>query len=418
MKKKKQKKYFRLTKAERASIERAMDKNQSARSVARDLGRSPAAITEEIKRNRTVCKGPGKGEQVGDVPEDVCLRLNRWPGVCNGCKYRRYHCSKKWRCEYSATRAQVLADDLLVGARQGLNAKESDFELMMAHIRTDVLRGLAPSQIAQGRAEGFKVHPTTIYRWIAQGYGGMSNAQLRRQVGYKPRRRHVENPSILHGDERSYSAFCELSDDERAGACEMDTAIGKSRDRQCILTLYLRSCKVQVAPLLPEKTSSAVAATLDSLERCLGKKTFQQLFGLILTDNGTEFVDTDALERSVFGGKARTKVYYCDPRQSQQKGACEKCHVEIRKLLPKARGISFDELDGHDLAFVMSQINSQPRTSLAGLSSLAMLKAAQPQAADALMAALGFEKLDYSELNLTLGGLNKERKIRGLDPLI
>ena len=92
--------------------------------------------------------------------------------------------------------------------------------------------------------------------------------------------------------------------------------------------------------------------------------------------------------------------------------------MEIRKLLPKARGISFDELDGHDLAFVMSQINSQPRTSLAGLSSLAMLKAAKPQAADALMAALGFEKLDYSELNLTLGGLNKERKIRGLDPLI
>lgn len=50
----------------------------------------------------------------------------------------------------------------------------------------------------------------------------------------------------------------------------------------------------------------------------LGKELFRRLFGLVLGDNGTE-----VLERSVFHGRALTKVH-CDTRQSQQKGGCER----------------------------------------------------------------------------------------------
>lgn len=72
---KKQRRYFRFDRTERASIERALDKRQSARPMARNLGRSPASITDEVKRNRTVAKDPGKGERVTDVAEDTCARL-------------------------------------------------------------------------------------------------------------------------------------------------------------------------------------------------------------------------------------------------------------------------------------------------------------------------------------------------------
>lgn len=57
-----QKKHFRLDKAERISIERALEKNESTRSPAHNLSRSPASISDEVKRNSTVAKGPGKGE--------------------------------------------------------------------------------------------------------------------------------------------------------------------------------------------------------------------------------------------------------------------------------------------------------------------------------------------------------------------
>lgn len=418
MAEKKQKRYFRFDKAERASIERALDKRQSARSMARDLGRSPASITDEVKRNRTVTKGPGRGERVADVPEDACARLSAWPWTCNGCKLRRCRCSKKFKCEYSAARAQALADELLSEARKGVSKKEYDFERAMALIRSDMARGLSPAQIAAGRTSEFRVHPTTIYRWIAAGYAGMSNAELRRQVGYKPRKEPAEAKPTSHGPERSYKAFSALPEEERARAAEMDTVIGLSRDSQCVLTLYARPCKIQVCLLLRAKSSSAVAAALDMLEKAIGKKLFQRLFGLILTDNGTEFSDAGALERSAFHGAARTKVYYCDVRQSQQKGSCERNHVELRKLLPKGRGISFDDLEGRDLAVVMSQLNSEPRPSLMNMSPFKMLKTADPEAADAFASALGIEEVSYERLNLRVDAINKDRKERGSRPLI
>lgn len=420
MKNKEQKKYFRLTRAERASIERALVKNDSARSMARDLGRSCTSIADEVKRNRTVCKGPGKGERVADIPETqkMCPRLAAWPHVCNGCKYRRYHCSYKWRCEYSAARAHALADALPGEARRGVDAKEFDFEDAMAKIRTDVAHGLSPAQIANGRSFEFKVHPSTIYRWIAAGYGGMSNAELRRKVGYKPRRKNIESKETSHGAERSYSAFSALSEEERERACEMDTVIGRGRDTQCILTLYLRPFKVQICLLLREKTSSAVAAALEVLEAVLGKRLFQRLFGLVLTDNGCEFSDTDALENSVSKGTTRCKVYYCDPRQSQQKGGCERNHVELRKLLPKERGISFDELTGQDMATLMSQLNSEPRKSLLGASPASLLRTALKIDAETLMGALGIVEVPYEKLDLTVNALNQAREERGDEPLI
>lgn len=119
----------------------------------------------------------------------------------------------------------------------------------------------------------------------------------------------------------------------------MDTVIGKTRDSQCILTLYLRSCGLQVALLLGSRESGAVAAALDMLEAAIGRDSFNRLFGTILTDNGPEFADAESLERSAPGdGPARCRVYYCDVRQSQQKGRCERNHVELRKPAPERQG--------------------------------------------------------------------------------
>lgn len=419
MAERKQKRYFRLAKSERASIERELNKRKpSARGVARDLGRSPASVSDEVRRNRTVAKGPGKGERAGEVPEDACARLQAWPWTCNGCQHRRYGCGKALRCEYSAARAQALADGLLSEARRGANKKEYDFGRAMALIRSDVARGLSPAQIAQGRASELKAHPSTICRWVAAGYAGMSDAELRRKVGYKPRKEPARAKPTSHGPERSYKAFSALPEEERARAAEMDTVVGLSKDSRCVLTLYLRPCKVQVCLLLPEKTPSAVAAALDMLERAIGKPLFQRLLGLVLTDNGTEFSDTGALERSVSHGTARTAVYYCDVRQSQQKGGCERNHVELRKLLPKGRKISFDDLEARDTAVLMSQLNSEPRPSLPGLSPLAMLEAADPEAAAALADALGIEEVPYEKLDLTIDAIDHDRKKRGLPPLI
>ena len=414
----KHKNYRRLDKAERAAIERGLDALHSARQIAGDLGRSASSICAEVKANRVVVKGSGKGERVESVPEDACPKLLSWPHVCNGCKFRRYHCTRKWRCEYSAARAQGLSEGLLSSARRGFNRDKDEFERIMDAIRFDVARGLSPAQISFARATEFSVHPTTIYRWIEAGYAGMSNMDLLRKVGYKKRKEN-KSKTTSHGPERSYTAFMQIDEEKRASVCEMDTVIGKRNDSQCLLTLYLRPYKLQLALLLPEKSSSAVASALDMLEAAIGKSAFQQFFGVLLTDNGVEFSDFKALEKSALPGKrTRCKVYYCDVRASQQKAGCEKNHVELRRILPKGRDITFDDLVAADAAVLMSQANSMPRPSLGGMCPIQMLLAAHPKSGQALLDALGIELIAYEHLELSVKAINQARKTRSENDLI
>ena len=220
---------FRLGRAERVAIERGLDGRESGRSIARSLGRSNATVSDEVRRNRTVARGPGKGGRAEGAPEDACPKLLRWPWVCNGCRCRRRRCTRKWRCEYSAARAQALADGLLSEARRGASAREADFEAMMAAARPDVARGLSPTQIVEARKGQFEVSASTLYRWIERGYAGMSNMDLRRKVGYKPRRAASPAEPTPHGPERSFAAFLALPADRRGSACEMDCVIGRAR---------------------------------------------------------------------------------------------------------------------------------------------------------------------------------------------
>ncbi len=410
------KKYNRLDKADREAIQNGLGKRKGCREIARSIKRSPAAVTSEVEARRTWKDGDRRGDAVPKGSEDLaCAHLTAWPWTCNGCMAYKKSCGRAQRTEYVASLAQKAADEVRSSSRRGVNRREADFERIAFAVRADVLDGKSPEQICAANPH-LHLAPSTLYRWAERGYFSMSPMDFRRKVGYRPRKGHAPAKPTSHGAERSYAAFCALGEGVRDGSCEMDTVIGKARDSQCLLTLYLRPCKVQIALLLPRKSPSAVAAALGSLERVLGKGLFKRLFGTVLTDNGTEFSDVESIEESVFGG-ARCAVYYCDVRQSQQKGACERNHVELRKMLPKRRGISFDDLDGRDLAFVMSHVNSQPRPSLMGLSPLQMLEAADPEACGALAAALGIERMPFERLALTLDAVNRQRVERGLGPL-
>lgn len=223
------------------------------------------------------------------------------------------------------------------------------------------------------RKEEIPVSASTLYRWIDRRYAGMNNMDLRRHCGYKPRKHKTTVRPTSHGATRTYDSFCELDAETQASACEMDTVHGRARDSQCLLTLYLRPLKFQLALLMPDKTPASTLQQFDNLESALGISAFRQIFNCILTDNGTEFNNFADLEQSfVLKNTKRCSIFYCDVRQSQQKGACERNHVELRKLLPKCREISFDRLTCEDCSVLMSHLNSEPRKSLGGMSPVDM----------------------------------------------
>ena len=246
----------------------------------------------------------------------------------------------------------------------------------------------------------------------------MSSLELWRRCGYKPRSRAKPPRQTAHGEARSFAAFMGLPEEERAAACEMDTVIGLKSDRRCLLTLYLRAFRFQLALAMPDKTAASTESALDMLEKA-APRAFRRLFSLLLTDNGAEFADCEGIERSALDPAAkRCSVHYCDVRQSQQKGSCERNHVELRKILPKGRGISFDRLTGRDCAVLMSQLNSEPRPSLGGMCAIDMLLAALGGDGRELLDALGVEKVAYEKLDMTLEAIEAARRGRGERPLV
>lgn len=414
---KKKRKYQRLTGLDRVDIQRGLDDNRSFGEIGDRINRPTITISNEVRRNRTFWKGGQRGQLIGAVPQAVCSRLKQAPWVCNGCaKHGTTRCDKPWSCEYSSVRAQRLSLERRQDARRGIDRTPDQMESAISIIRSDLERGMSPSQIAQGRSGELCVSQSTIYRWIANGYCGLTNLELRRKVAYRPRTNAKPVTPTSHGKNRSYAAFKELDDEQKAATCEMDTVMGRKFDKPCLLTLYLRPSKFQFVLMLPEKTNEAVVLALDGIETLIGRRAFKRLFGLILTDNGTEFSDMRPIERSKVGASDRAKVFYCDVRQSQQKGCCERNHVELRKMLPKGY-FAFDSLQKRDLAVVMSHLNSQPRPSLGGLCAFDMFKVQHGNVADALFDGFGVEKVSFKKLNLTSKIIDIERRKRGEEPL-
>ena len=70
-------------------------------------------------------------------------------------------------------------------------------------------------------------------------------------------------------------------------------------------------------------------------------------------------------------GSRRTRVFYCDPMQSGQKGSLENKHVELRYILPKGTDLRALGLAGQDdLNLALSHVNSAPVEKLGGKSPL------------------------------------------------
>lgn len=390
--------YGRLDKLDRKAIEKGVTKRLSAREIARGIGRSASSVTHEIKTNRTILSGGIRGALVEEVPVDACVRLHRFPYVCNGCNAYRFNCNRKFVLIYDANRANRLSDERRQASRMGVNRSEASFTLAMDVIKKDLRRGIAPSLIATQRADELGVSASTIYRWIDRGYCNMTNLELRKKVGYKLRKKKcVDKPSSF-GLAHTYEAFLQLDEDVQATCVEMDTVIGLKSDTQCILTLYLRSFKFQFALLMPEKSPSAVSAALGLIEQAAGRELFSELFSTILTDRGTEFRNTALIEGVTH---PKLHLFYCDAQQSHQKASCEKNHVELRKVLPKKQKISFDALSTHDLVTVMNHVNSQPRASLGWISPIKLMKTSLGVRIEPLFDALGIEEIPFEKLNLT-----------------
>ena len=82
-------------------------------------------------------------------------------------------------------------------------------------------------------------------------------------------------------------------------------------------------------------------------------------FKTITVDNGVEFSDAEGLEKSRRNKKKRTKVYYCHPYSSCERGSNENANRLIRRHIPK--GVNFDKKSKTEIKEIETWINNYPR---------------------------------------------------------
>ena len=349
-------KHKHLTLSDRNDIQLGLERGETFKAIGQSILKDPTTVSKEVKRNRQV-----RESTCHNLP---CPLLDKAPFVCNGCPKRRQNCGFK-KIFYLAKKAQKQYEQTLVEAREGTPLNSKTFWDMDKVISDGVKKGQHIYHIL--KTHNLDVSSSTVYRHIRKGYLSIAPIDLARAVKFKERRKS-KLPSIPKEAKkgRSYEDFQNyLSLNQLDSWLEMDTVMGRMGGK-VLLTFNLSFCNFIFARLLGNKTALEVTKHLYDIKSTLHQadKDFFQLFPVILTDNGGEFARVDDIEMDVRG---ESKLFFCDPNRSDQKGRIEKNHTLIRDILPK--GTSFDNLTQEDINLVCSHVNSVKRAALNGKSA-------------------------------------------------
>ena len=254
----------------------------------------------------------------------------------------------------------------------------TEFKELNKIVSNEIKNGHSFAMIIRNHKDDFSVGKRTLYNYVEKGYLDIINLDLPRKVRYKKRKRN--NTDIPKKDtkiriNRTYEYFKDYvknynDNNFNINIVEMDTVEGV-KGESLLLTLLWRQANFMLAFKIENKEPDSVNAFFSYLKEILGYEKFHELLPIILTDNGIEFSKPDEIE---FNGYHvyKTRLFYCDPGHSEQKGKIEVNHEYIRRFIPK--GISFDTYSQDDINLMLNHINSVKRDSLSGDNPYTLMK--------------------------------------------
>ena len=420
-----------LTLDERNFIEQELAKNTSFREIANYLEKDSTTISKEVRKHRIRKEGqsihvnfnhcakkynchrknlcnPHCGKECrhcnycnkvcSDFVEGTCFRLNHAPYVCNGCT-QKFGC-RLTKYYYRALPSYNKYRTVLSEARQGINLTEMELANLDRIISPLIKKGQSISHIH--KTNDVPITRATLYNYISKNCFSASSIDLPRKVRMKKRKQRRAEPKDTQARaNRTYEDFQKyISEHPEQPIVEMDTVEG-IKGEKVLLTLLFRNSRLMLSYIMHEKTQAEVLRIFNMLEYELGSELFEKTFLIILTDNGTEFGNPLSLE---FNGEGigRTRIFYCNPRASYQKGMLEKNHEFIRYVLPK--GTSFDNLVQMDIDKMINHINSVTRESLNWFTPIEVAKFTLDKK---VIKKLNLKKVDANEIQLTKKLLKK-----------
>ena len=214
------------------------------------------------------------------------------------------------------------------------------------------------------RAEGVSFETSictkTVYNYIDSGiFAGVSNKDLwvkkeRRKRGYKK----VRTVALNNKNGKSISERPQAVEERtERGHWEVDLVVGRQGTKAVILTLVERVTRKSLYVLVKNKTQRAVAAAIRKAGRRVGG-SFDEVFKSITADNGSEFLDSEAIKKAAKCGE----VYYAHPYSSWERGSSENGNRILRRFIPK--GTDIGKMTAAELQRIEDWVNNYPRKIL------------------------------------------------------
>ena len=362
--------YCHLSYEDRKNIEDGLNENKSINQISKEINRSHSSILREIDRNKKYSE-PSAWNNYKINHSDLvlsCERLKHSPYVCNGCKSRSG--CRKVRWTYYAREADNSYKEVKSEARKGINLTAEEIYKINSILTPLIKKGQTINHLYINHPDILDFSKPSFYNYVNNGVFEFSPLDFPRIVKYKKRknsknRRTRKEREILIN--RKYDDFQKfISNHPDFNIVEMDTVEGLKEETDCFLTLLWRKSKFMLIFKLESQTSEEVSRIFNILQTLIPYDDYKRLFEVILTDNGHEFFDLLNIECMHSTGEQVTKLFFCDPHMSCQKGMIEKNHEFIRYILPK--GSSFKNITQEDCDLFMNNINSLCRDSLNGKS--------------------------------------------------
>ena len=392
-------KNLHLTVQERIIIEKGIENGfTKAAAIALTIGKDKSTVGKEIKKHRELvhkssykincanmknCSHNHVCVNCADFKPFTCNRRDRSPGACNGCsKYT--HCRyDKYRYKADFSHKKYRED--LVDSRTGINMSYEECKAMADIIVPLIKAGHSPYHIVTNHPE-LNISEKTLYNYIENGIFrefGLLDIDLRiktkRKIAKKASNKYKKREDKKYLNGRTYDDFINYTaENKNLSVVEMDTVYNNGSTGPFMQTFKFLDYSFMFIVYQEEKTAKSMVEGVDLLEKILGKDLFSEEVAIIKTDRGSEFCDAEGFEKEENESR-RTRIFYCDPMASGQKGSLENNHKEIRYICPKENDLKDLGLNSQEKAnLIVSHINSQSKEHLKGKSPLEVMEFMNP----------------------------------------
>lgn len=363
-------KFNHLSRENRDVIEHLINTNYNFTYIGNAINVDRTTISKEIRNNRYIKSNFYSSFDSKAIKNVVnkCPFLQKPPYVCNTCKQKNK--CQKHHIYYNAKVAQENYEKKLSESRQGVNiTPEHIDEIERIIVPLIKYKKQSINQVYINHSDILDFSKVTFYNYIDNGILSLSNIDLPKKVKYKKRKSSNINTiykrdTLILKNRTHEDYIVMIAKHPKYSKVQLDTVIGKSTDKKCLLTMYIVETHYMLIFLLDKKTAENVTNIFKDIKEGLGIEEYEKIFRIILTDNGVEFFNPYEMEYDYETGKKIANVFYCHPNASYEKHEIEVNHEYIRRVFPK--GTSFENITTDIIKRLQDNINAIPRESLDG----------------------------------------------------